>query len=121
MQATTSFKSLSPWRGSRRGGLAVSRNGPAPGVPARALVVPGHTWVAEVAAELRCPRPTRRDRRGGWELCVVTVSTGPVLHTWGSALTHQPHVHMIVPGALGVQGAQLGSALEPRKTHVSLA
>jgi hypothetical protein len=21
-----------------------------------------------------------------------------VLHTWGSALTHQPHVHMIVPG-----------------------
>ena len=22
-----------------------------------------------------------------------------VLHTWGSALTHHPHVHMIVPGA----------------------
>jgi hypothetical protein len=22
----------------------------------------------------------------------------PVLHTWGSALTHHPHVHMIVPG-----------------------
>jgi len=21
-----------------------------------------------------------------------------VLHTWGSALTHHPHVHMIVPG-----------------------
>src|SRR4029077_4431291 len=22
----------------------------------------------------------------------------PVLHTWGSALTHHPHAHMIVPG-----------------------
>jgi hypothetical protein len=21
-----------------------------------------------------------------------------VLHTWGSALTHHPHVHMMVPG-----------------------
>ena len=21
-----------------------------------------------------------------------------VLHTWGSAITHHPHVHMIVPG-----------------------
>lgn len=21
-----------------------------------------------------------------------------VLHTWGSALTHHPHIHMIVPG-----------------------
>jgi Putative transposase len=21
-----------------------------------------------------------------------------VLHTWGSAMTHHPHVHMIVPG-----------------------
>jgi hypothetical protein len=24
-----------------------------------------------------------------------------VLHTWGSAMTHHPHVHMIVPGAEG--------------------
>jgi hypothetical protein len=24
-----------------------------------------------------------------------------VLHTWGSALTHHPHVHMIVPGGEG--------------------
>ena len=23
-----------------------------------------------------------------------------VLHTWGSAMTHHPHVHMIVPGDL---------------------
>jgi hypothetical protein len=27
-----------------------------------------------------------------------------VLHTWGSALTHHPHVHMIVPGHWGVLG-----------------
>ncbi len=26
-----------------------------------------------------------------------------VLHTWGSALTHHPHVHMIVPGG-GLSG-----------------
>jgi hypothetical protein len=26
-----------------------------------------------------------------------------VLHTWGSALTHHPHVHMIVPGG-GISG-----------------
>jgi hypothetical protein len=29
-----------------------------------------------------------------------------VLHTWGSALTHHPHVHMIVPsGGLSFDGA----------------
>src|SRR3974390_972653 len=26
------------------------------------------------------------------------IGTLSVLHTWGSALTHHPHVHMIVPG-----------------------
>src|SRR4029453_7113421 len=30
-----------------------------------------------------------------------------VLHTWGSALTHHPHVHMIVPGGgLSEDGAR---------------
>ena len=30
-----------------------------------------------------------------------------VLHTWGSALTHQPHIHMIVPGGgLSPDGAK---------------
>jgi hypothetical protein len=30
-----------------------------------------------------------------------------VLHTWGSAMTHHPHVHMIVPGGgLSVDGAK---------------
>ncbi len=28
----------------------------------------------------------------------ATVGMTSVLHTWGSALTHHPHVHMIVPG-----------------------
>ena len=32
-----------------------------------------------------------------------------VLHTWGSALTHHPHVHMIVPGGgISLDGNQLG-------------
>jgi len=31
----------------------------------------------------------------------------PVLHTWGSAMTHHPHVHMIVPGGgLSVDGTK---------------
>ena len=35
-----------------------------------------------------------------------------VLHTWGSAMTHHPHVHMIVPGG----GISLdGSALDRRQ------
>jgi hypothetical protein len=29
-----------------------------------------------------------------------------VLHTWGSALTHHPHVHMIVPGGLSPNGTR---------------
>src|SRR5271156_4921689 len=28
----------------------------------------------------------------------VTIGFTSVLHTWGSAMTHHPHVHMIVPG-----------------------
>src|SRR3954452_18782547 len=28
---------------------------------------------------------------------IVSAMTA-VLHTWGSALTHHPHVHMVVPG-----------------------
>ena len=31
-----------------------------------------------------------------------------VLHTWGSAMTHHPHVHMIVPGGgLSLDGSKL--------------
>jgi len=28
----------------------------------------------------------------------ATIGITAVLHTWGSAMTHHPHVHMIVPG-----------------------
>jgi hypothetical protein len=28
----------------------------------------------------------------------VKIGFTSVLHTWGSAMTHHPHVHMIVPG-----------------------
>ena len=35
------------------------------------------------------------------------VGVTSVLHTWGSAMTHHPHVHMIVPGGgLSADGAQ---------------
>ena len=32
-----------------------------------------------------------------------------VLHTWGSALTHHPHVHMVVPGG-GLSREEIGRA-----------
>jgi hypothetical protein len=31
-----------------------------------------------------------------------------VLHTWGSAMTHHPHVHMIVPAAVSRSTASAG-------------
>jgi hypothetical protein len=35
------------------------------------------------------------------------IGTTSVLHTWGSAMTHHPHVHMIVPGGgLSADGSQ---------------
>ena len=37
-----------------------------------------------------------------------------VLHTWGSALTHHPHVHMIVPGGgLSLDGARWVTSRSP--------
>ena len=41
-----------------------------------------------------------------------------VLHTWGSAMTHHPHVHMIVPGG-GL--SQDGRALDRLSTGLLLA
>ena len=36
-----------------------------------------------------------------------------VLHTWGSAMTHHPHVHMIVPGGgISLDGARWISSAE---------
>ena len=36
-----------------------------------------------------------------------------MLHTWGSAMTHHPHVHMIVPGGGLSSMASAGSPAKP--------
>ena len=44
-----------------------------------------------------------------------------VLHTWGSALTHHPHVHMIVPGGgLSPDGARWISSRSDFLVHVKV-
>src|ERR1700726_700694 len=44
-----------------------------------------------------------------------------VLHTWGSALTHHPHVHMIVPGGgLSPDGARWVAARSDFLVHVNV-
>jgi hypothetical protein len=45
-----------------------------------------------IAADPQHPRPVRRGGLG------AKIGFTAVLHTWGQALTHHPHVHMIVPG-----------------------
>ena len=36
-----------------------------------------------------------------------------VLHTWGSAMTHHPHIHMIVPGEGSLSTGRAGCAVGP--------
>jgi hypothetical protein len=44
-----------------------------------------------------------------------------VLHTWGSTLTHHPHVHMIVPGGgLSLDGSRLVASRSYFLVHVNL-
>ena len=44
-----------------------------------------------------------------------------VLHTWGSAMTHHPHVHMIVPGGgLSLDGARWVAARANFLVHVNV-
>ena len=44
-----------------------------------------------------------------------------VLHTWGSALTHHPHVHMIVPGGgLSLDGARWVTARSSFLVHIKV-
>src|SRR5262252_4493317 len=44
-----------------------------------------------------------------------------VLHTWGSALTHHPHVHMIVPGGgLSFDGARWVASRASFLVHVNV-
>src|SRR6202165_2861572 len=76
----------------------------------------------------RCRRrlPTSRTRTRPWSMILfkasaetmLTIAGDPkhlgarigitsVLHTWGSTLTHHPHVHMIVPGGgIALDGSQ---------------
>jgi len=48
-----------------------------------------HTLIAVVEMSLSSADPKRLGAR---------IAITSVLHTWGSAMTHHPHVHMIVPG-----------------------
>ena len=44
-----------------------------------------------------------------------------VLHTWGSALTHHPHVHMIVPGGgISADGSRWISSRSNFLVHVKV-
>ena len=44
-----------------------------------------------------------------------------VLHTWGSALTHHPHVHMIVPGGgISLDGTQWVASRSDFLVHVNV-
>src|SRR5450759_2137582 len=70
-------------------------------------------WLAEREAELlpvgyfhlvfTLPGPIADDPKHLGARIGITA----VLHTWGSALTHHPHVHMIVPGGgISLDGAR---------------
>jgi hypothetical protein len=49
------------------------------------------------------------------------IAVTAVLHTWGSALTHHPHVHMIVPGGgLSLDGARWVAARSNFLVHVNV-
>src|SRR5271163_3040664 len=48
----------------------------------------------------------------------VTIGFTSVLHTWGSAMTHHPHVHMIVPGG-GI--AEITKRVSPHTLRHSFA
>ncbi len=53
-----------------------------------------HTQIAYNSCRNRhCPKCQGYPKRLG-----VKIGFTSVLHTWGSAMTHHPHVHMIVPG-----------------------
>jgi hypothetical protein len=51
----------------------------------------------------------------------VKIGFTSVLHTWGSAMTHHPHVHMIVPGGgISVDGASWINSTEDYLLPVSV-
>src|ERR1700748_1300413 len=51
----------------------------------------------------------------------VKIGFTSVLHTWGSAMTHHPHVHMIVPGGgLSLDGARWVASRSHFLVHVDV-
>jgi len=68
-------------------------------------------WTAETTLTIAA-EPKRLGARIG-----VTA----VLHTWGSALTHHPHVHMIVPGGgLSLDSARWVAGRADFRVHVNV-
>ena len=68
------------------------------------------------------PRPRRLTRhRRRSEAPGRRIGITAVLHTWGSALTHHPHVHMIVPGGgLSPDGSRWVACRSNFLVHVNL-
>jgi integrase/recombinase XerD len=107
-------------RSARARGQALARR--APGRSAAGGVLPRGVHAARadrrhrVPEQGRCLRPAVR--RGGRDAARIaadpkhlgaSIGATLVLHTWGSALTHHPHVHGIVPGGgLAPDGKTLG-------------
>jgi hypothetical protein len=53
---------------------------------------------ADLRLVIRCGRPDAAHHRADPKHLGARLGATLVLHTWGSALTHHPHVHGIVPG-----------------------
>ena len=93
-------------------------------VPVEGLAVPGpgsaaadHDTIGDIASQQGRDLRSRCSRRRRETL--LTIAADPkrlgakigitsVLHTWASAMTHHPHVHMIVPGG-GISARWLAS------------
>jgi hypothetical protein len=75
----------------------------------------GEAWgVASAAVTGTAPSVRGSPRGHGWrngkpKHLGARIGITAVLHTWGSALTHHPHVHMIVPGGITPDGRWVSS------------
>src|SRR6059058_2675377 len=67
-------------------------------------------------------RPPQQGHGGRWSpaapvatpgsSCSASIGATAVLHSWGSAMTHHPHVHMIIPGGgISLDGTKWVSCL----------
>jgi hypothetical protein len=74
-----------------------------------------YNLLMKAAAETTLAIASDRKRLG------ARIGVTAVLHTWGSALTHHPHVHMIVPGGgLSLDGARWVAARSNFLVHVKV-